>query len=225
MGKSLKVPKTIPDHSENPSIEPWRPAQAPRAVIKAGAAAVAHWERLNEQARRELEAEAAERARAEKLDSQRAVDQAVRVANDRGEDVVRRPSGAAEVARDGLKWLFDKGTLFKPHYEAGLRFRGDYELAMGTGVISALADPGALGGSFGPKSGPTDRMLGGRDRMNAALKALGSPMLIAYVKEIAGEGRMLTDPVFVKRPDQAREHVLPARIAYDLLARHYGMIR
>lgn len=140
--------------------------------------------------------------------------------------VERSQTGAVHVlARDGLKWLVRKGHLNAAHERAGLRFREDWRTATGSGVVSCLAVE-AGGRAFDPAtSGPTQRMLGARDRVQAALRALGTPMLHGYVQHIAGDGAMLSGPEFMADSRRVNDHVLPCVIAFDLLARHYGHIR
>jgi hypothetical protein len=163
----------------------------------------------------------------------------VQLATERGESV-HQDGDRVRIARDGLAWLRLKRGLPDRYFDAGLKFRGDYETANGTGVVCSLRDGSPTG--FGPRSGPTDIMLEARSNLNAALKALGSPLLKPYAIHVAGEGRMLTDPIFCtfevktdpdddskreKRvdPRRADHHYIAVTVALDILARHYGMIR
>lgn len=223
MAGRIKKSQTVPNPSEGGSN---LGAQAPRKVLKAGPRAVDAWAQRIEESERLLEQQRQESERNAKVEGRRGLDQARAVAAAKGEEVTERQGGPIEVARDGLKWVRDKGTVAQPHYEAGLVFRADYELANGTGVRSCLADVGGAGaGAFGPKAGPTAQMLAARDRVAKALKALGTPELHGYVTLVAGEGVMLSDPRFSRDPRHVSHHHLPIRIALDLLARHYGMIR
>lgn len=181
--------------------------------------------REREEDQRRLKAQqAAERA--QRVEGRRHLDKVAAMAEAHGEDVQRsgQTGPLLVLSRDGLRWLFDKAVIERPLYDAGLRFREDYELAMGEGVRSCLAD-GAGGGGFGPKSGPTDAALAARDKVRAALFALRQADLVKYVRLIAGDGAMLTEKAFVDDPRRAAEHKIAARIAFELLARHYGMIR
>lgn len=199
--------------------------QPPRQVLKAGPKAVAHWLKLVQDAEAELEADRRASARSEAVEGERGLAQAGAVAEARGEEFERVQSGPAHVARDGLRWVLRKGYILPMYYDAGLRFRADYECANGTGVNSILGTE-RTGRGFDPAtSGPTHAMLKARDDVRAALRGLGSPLLHGYITHIAGEGRTLTDPVFGPDPKRASEHFLPCRIAFDMLARHYGMIR
>lgn len=205
--------KTVP----NPSIQGSKPR------LTASAQAVAAMQAKAEERERVRAQQEAERAATATV--QRGVAETMRLASGRGEEVALTAAGRVAVARDGLKWIRDKGYVAQPHYDAGLRFRADYELANGTGVMSCLADPGQ-GGAFEPhKAGPTDRMLLARGKVRDAIAAMGTPELAPYLTRVAGEGVMLNDPLFVKDPRRVSDHVLPCRIAFDLLARHYGMIR
>jgi hypothetical protein len=225
MAGRIKKLETVPNPSEKGSALPGPGelvAQSRRRISASAAAAEALQARLDAQARVAAQ-QAAERA--ERVAVVRGVEETVALAAARGEEAQATPAGRVTLARDGLEWIRRKGWVAQPHYEAGLRFRGDYELANGTGVLSCLADVGAGGGAFGPKSGPTDAMLAARDRVAGALAALGTPELAPYVTRVAGEGVMLNDTQFVADPRRVSDHVLPCRIALDLLARHYGMIR
>lgn len=196
---------------------------AGRPKLKASAQALAAVERLKEEAREVVELQRQER----RLDVREAETHLARVqeaATERGEDAERTQAGPLHVlARDGLMWAMRKGHIGAVHYDAGLRFRAAYETANGTGVKSCLADPGSAS-AFGPKSGPTDAMLRARGEVRDALASLGTPLLTAYVQLLAGEGVTLSDPRFGD-PKRVGDHVLPCRVAFDLLARGYGMIR
>jgi hypothetical protein len=164
--------------------------------------------------------------RAEMVERQRHLSQVEAREAGRGEEVERAATGPLRlISRDGLVWAVRKGVLGARHYEAGLQFRGDYELANGTGVKSCLAGEGAVMGGFGPKAGPSQAMIMARGKIEAALAGLGTPMLQPYVRWVAGEGEMLSGARFVADARRVSEVVLPCRIAFDMLARHYGMIR
>lgn len=169
-------------------------------------------------------AQAAERA--ERLSSRRHLDAVKARETARGEDVSQAHDAAPVVvlSRDGLEWLYTKGVISRPLHAAGRLFREDFEAATPS-LPSCLGADAVNGGGFGPKSGPTDGALQARDRMVAALFALRQADLVKYVKLIAGEGRMLTDQAFVDDARRVGEHKIPARIAFELLARHYGLIR
>lgn len=216
-GKAAKI-ETIP----NPSTEGSKPSKVGR--ISANAAQVAALEARKAEARALAAAQLAER-RAEAVDNVRHLEAVAARELERGEAVEVGKPGERVVllSRDGLEWMKRKGDLGETHYRAGLRFRADYELANGTGVPSCLAAEGMGGGAFGPRNGAAQAQIVARGAVEAALKALGTPMLVPYVVGVAGEGRTLAEAagVEVKRAD---EHKLPCRIAFDLLARHYGML-
>jgi hypothetical protein len=171
------------------------------------------------QAQRDEQNAAREASRTEREQQRARMAETITLATNRGEDVTQ-DGERVRIARDGLAWLRDKRGLPGAYFFAGLRFRADYELANGTGVLSCLNDE--KGGGFASGSGPSDAMLRAKDATQNALAALGTPLLHPYAIHVAGEGRMLTDPVF--EGDQ-RSHYVPAIVALDLLARHYGMIR
>lgn len=218
MAKRAAKSQTIPNGSIGGS-DPSK-ARTLLASAKAVAALEAHKVALRE-------AEEAERSsrRASAVDAAQHVDAVAKAATERGEEVAPRQPGERVVvlSRDGLEWMKRKGDLGESHYRAGLRFRGDYELANGTGVKSCLASEGQVGGTFGPRNGATQAQILARGAVEAALRALGTPLLRPYVVGVAGEGRTLAEAsgCEVKRAD---DHKLPCRIAFDLLARHYGMI-
>lgn len=205
------VPQTVPD-----TVKP------PRKVLKAGPVAVEVWNKMRQEAIEEADRRAKEQEAAEAVAAERALEQAAKVAERRGEEAERvGERGPLHVARDGLAWLAKKGKLHPAHERAGLKFREDFEVATSSGLVSALELEG--GRSSGPKQGATDAQLQARDRVLRALASLGTDMLRPYVVKVAGEGEMLT--AFVKDAKRADAHVLPCAIALDLLARHYGMIR
>lgn len=220
MPRIRKNTQTVPQ----PSLEAFQGVSAPKKVLKAGAAAVSAWNRRVAEAEAVALQQQRERDAEERSSVQRGVADSVRQAAAHGAAVEATQGGAVLIARDGLVWLLRKAVLSPIHYDAGLRFRGDYELANGTGVLSSLGGEGSHS-AFGPKSGPTDAMLHARGRVLDALKGLGSPLLSPYVKLVAGEGVMLSDPVFSKDPRRVADHHLPCVIAFDILARQYGMIR
>ena len=216
MAGKMKSSQTVPS--------PFRDSgTAGRKPLKAGAAAIAALARLQAEAREVAELERQERRGAGR-EMETHLLTVERESLERGEEVKRAACGPLHVARDGLVWCRNKATIAPVHYDAGLRFRRDYETANGTGVSSCLADPGSHV-AFNPhKAGATDAMLLARSEVKAALAALGTPILHGYVQLVAGEGAMLTDQRF-SGPKGAGDHALPCRIAFDLLARHYGMIR
>lgn len=216
MGKAFKK-KTVPQ----PFLEGMVGVGPGRKVLKAGPAAIKAWESMVAEAERDAAERARDHVRAERHDAETHLARTEQDAQARGEEAERTQAGPLVIVRDGLVWALRKGTIDPVHYDAGLRFRKDYETANGTGVKSCLADPG-FGGAFGPKSGPTDNMLRARGLVRDALAGLGSPMLHGYVQLVAGEGCLLSDERFA---GEARAHQLPCRIAFDLLARGYGMIR
>lgn len=220
MVKIRKAEKTVPQ----PSLEAFQGVSAPRKVLRAGPAAVKAWDRQVAEAEAVALLQQRERDSEDRTQVQRGMADTVRQAAAQGVAVEPVQGGAVLIARDGLVWLLRKGVLAAIHYDAGLRFRGDYELANGTGVLSSLGGEGSHS-AFGPKSGPTDAMLHARGRVLEALKGLGSPMLSPYVKLVAGEGVMLSDPVFSKDARRVSDHYLPCAIAFDILARQFGMIR
>ena len=82
---------------------------------------------------------------AERLDRKRHLEALAEREAGRGQEVEVAATGRLTViSRDGLVWAVRKGVLGALHYEAGLRFRGDYELANGTGVASCLGGEGAV---------------------------------------------------------------------------------
>lgn len=219
------IPQTVPAAAQPSS----------RRVLKASPKARRHHAELVAEAVADIEAmgvgrKAAERVRrakaaqdkAEAIEAERAIETAKAAAARQGV-AVERDAGRGKVvtARDGLHWQLRKGKIMPFHAEAGLRFRADFELAQGGGLLSCL-NVGNGGGSIG--GGPTDAMLRARDRTMSALDALGTPILKPYVIHVAGMGRTLSDPVFGKDPKRADDHALPLTVALDLLARHYGMV-
>lgn len=190
-----------------------KPTQTMRVIV---AERLAREERLRQERTQRLE-----RIRQERDEIQASIAETVDLAKARGEQVDRK-EGRVRIARDGLVWLRDKRNVPAKYYDAALKFREDYERANGTGVVSCLADQS---GSGGGASGPNDAMLRARDDLKEALAALGSPLLHPYVINVAGEGRMLSDPVFGPDPKRAEQHYIPCVIALDILARHYRMIR
>lgn len=196
----------------------------PRKVIKAGHAAIAAWTGRVRKAQEQADAIAAETARNHRGEVVKGVAETVDLASARGEEAEVTKAGLITLERDGLMWLLKKRKILPAHYDAGLKFRGDFELANGTGVKSQLAE--LSGVHANPSSaGPTDAMLYARARMREALAALGTPRLHRYANGVAGEGRMLSDPVFTSDPTKAFAHLEPTIIALDLLARHYGMLK
>lgn len=214
-GKAFKS-KTVPTpFQENGTVA--------RPKLKATAQSLAALERLKGEAR-EVESLQRQERQALGREAEQHLTRLQVVAVERGEEVARDGAGPLHVfARDGLMWAMRKGHIGAAHYDAGLRFRADYELANGTGVKSCLADLSS-GATPGPKSGPTDAMLTARRNVKGALASLGTPLLTAYVQLLAGEGVTLSDPRFGD-PKRVGDHVLPCRVAFDLLARGYGMIR
>lgn len=211
MGRRKSKGKTIPNRSNG----------VPGARLAATAA-----QRAALDDRKAAEAAIKDQQRAERLAADRRKGETRRLAEDRGEEVAELASGALHVvSRDGLLWMRDKRQILWSHWEAGMRFREDWAVAGRDGVGSCLGSGGMAPGAFGPKSGPSDQMLLARDKVKAAFAALRTPMLEVYVVGVAAEGRMLTDPLFGKDFRRSAEHLLPCRIAMDLLARHYGMIR
>lgn len=195
-----------------------------RPVLKASKQAKAALGRVHAERRRLIEAQARERALVEAREVEDHLDAVAAQAQARGEEVARQGKGPVHIARDGLAWALRKGTLDPVHVRAGERFRDDFEVCQGGGLGSCLEKSGGRG-QFSPHtSGPTVEMMAARGRVEAALASLGTPMLHGYVVMVAGEGAMLTD-ARIGGPKGAGDHVLPCRIAFDLLARHYGMIR
>ena len=219
-GKAFKS-KTVPTPFLLQGMDGVGPS---RKVLKAGPAAVKAWNEMVAVAEREMLERAKVQDRAERHDIEDGLIAAERMAASRQEEPERTQAGPLHVfARDGLMWAMRKGHIGAVHYDAGLRFRAAYEMANGTGVKSCLADPGSPSAP-GPKSGPTDAMLKARADVKEALSSLGTPLLTAYVQLLAGEGVTLSDPRFGD-PKRVGDHVLPCRVAFDLLARGYGMIR
>lgn len=181
-------------------------------------AAVARMERFELQ--RAEAAEKESRRRREVEDMRSSIAETVDLAKARGEQV-EESSGRVRIARDGLVWLRDKRQLPQRYFDAGVKFRTQYELANGSGTTSCLS--GVRGGSS--DASPTDEMMTARNEAETALSALGSPLLHPYVVHVAGEGRMLSDEVFGSDPKRAEQHYIPCVIALDILARHYRMIR
>lgn len=218
-GKAFKS-KTVP----TPFLKGMDGVGPSRKTLKAGPAAVKAWNEMVAEAEREHVERAQAQERAERHDIEDGLAAVERMAAAREEEPERTQAGPLHVfARDGLMWAMRKGHISAVHYDAGLRFRGDYEKANGTGVKSCLADPGSAS-AFGPKSGPTDAMLRARANVRDAIASLGTPLLSAYVELLAGEGATLSDTRFGD-PKRVGDHVLPCRVAFDLLARGYGMIR
>jgi hypothetical protein len=215
LGKTKKSP-TVPQPFQGTGT-------LKRGPLRASAEAVAALQRQKDEAREVADLQREER-RGQAREMEGHLAQVTMDARARGEDVRRGAAGPLQVARDGLIWALRKGTMDPVHYDAGLRFRADYEKANGTGVGSCLADPGGRS-AFNPHtSGVSQAMLVARDNVKAALADLGTPLLNGYVELVAGEGAMLTDPR-IGGAKHADDHKLPCRIAFDMLARHYGMIR
>lgn len=170
---------------------------------------------------------ASAQARAEEVESRRHVAQVAATERERGGEVEAVGGDRLTVlSRDGLRWAFRRGVLSAIAYQAGLTFRAAYERANGTGPRSSLAAAELGGGSsFGPGVGATDAQVIARGEVNRALAALGTPLLHPFVVGLAGEGDTLSSSRFVEDPRRVGEVTLPCRIAFDLLARHYGMIR
>lgn len=197
---------------------------APRRVIQAGPAAVAAYQaRVREadavarQQQREREAREAEVTR-------RGIKAATATAKAKGEKVEEVAGGPVVVGRDGLLWLERKGKLHPAHLRAGLKFRQDWSRACSS-LPSSLNMDAIGGGGFGPKAGVTDSQIRAREAVVEALKALGTPLLHPYVLLVAAEGEMLSGPKFGGTWQKAEHHLHPCIIAFDMLARHYGMIR
>ncbi len=195
-----------------------------RPTLKASKSSKAALRLWHDARRRELEDQARERVQAEVRAAERHLQAVTDKAEASGEEVARDGKGPVHVARDGLAWTLRKGTIERVHSDAGLRFRADYETANSGGLRSCI-DESTGGRGFSPHtSGPTDAMIAARGRVKAALAALGTPLLEGYVVLVAGEGAMLTDPR-IGGAKGASDHALPCRIAFDMLARHYGMVR
>jgi hypothetical protein len=209
---SETVPSTVPEE-----VTP------PRKVLKAGASAVLAYRKKVQDAQELADQQQRERDEAEAAATKRGIRSAKAYAQAKGEDVVEEADGRVVIARDGLDWLYRKGKLIRPHYEAGLRFRSDFKLANGSGMVSCLALE--TGGSYGPKSGATDNQIAALGRVSAALASLVSPLLKPYVVYVAGMGEMLAGDRFGGSRQKAEAHLHPCVIALDALARHYGMIR
>lgn len=197
----------------------------PRKVLRAGQEAIDAYKAKVRQAQAVADEQRREREEAEAAATKRGVSEAKALAKARGEQVAEKEGGPVMIGRDGLEWLYRKGKLIRPHYEAGLRFRGDFELANGSGMVSCLTLES--GGSFGPKAGATDRQIRARAAVEDALsiEALGSPLLRPYILYVAGMGEMLSGNRFGGSRQKAEAHLHPCVIALDALARHYGMIR
>lgn len=206
------VPSTVPTE-----VNP------PKKVLKAGPLAVAAYRKKVEEAQALAEQQQREREEAEAQATKRGLDQVKAVAKAKGEAVAEETDGRVVIARDGLDWLYRKGKLIRPHYEAGIRFRKDYELALGSGMVSCLSLES--GGSYGPKAGASDQQIRAAERIDKAMVALGSPLLRPYVIYVAGMGEMLSGDRFGGSRQKAEAHLHPCVIALDFLARHYGMIR
>lgn len=208
------VPQTVPDE-----VKP------PRKVLRAGEAAVEAYRQKVREAQAVAEQQQREREEAEAAATKRGLGEAKARAEAKGEEVAEEADGRVVVGRDGLDWLYRKGKLIRPHYEAGLRFRSDFELANGSGMVSCLVLE--TGGSFGPKAGATDRQIRAHAAVKEALsvEALGSPLLRPYIVYVAGMGEMLSGSRFGGSRQKADAHLHPCVIALDALARHYGMIR
>jgi hypothetical protein len=207
------VPQTVPD-----TVQP------PRRVIKAGAVAVASWNRMRDQAIAEAEQARREAEVAEAQATERGLIAVERAAKRQGVQVERdSPRGPIIASRDGLLWLVRKGKVLPVHERAGLRFRQDYERAASDGLGSSLGRD--AGGGYGPKSGTTEEQLRARQAVKDALASLSSPMLKPYIEEVAGKGEMLSGPAFGGDARRVGDHLLPCVIALDALARHYGMLR
>jgi hypothetical protein len=208
------VPQTVP-------VE----VRPPRKVLKAGPLAVEAYREKVRQAQAVAEQQHREREEAEAQATKRGLGEAKARAEAKGQEVVEEADGRLVVGRDGLEWLNRKGKLIRPHYEAGLRFRADFELANGSAMVSCLALES--GGSYGPKAGATDRQIRAHAAVQAALSvdALGSPLLRPYIVYVAGLGEMLSGERFGGSRQKAEAHLHPCIIALDALARHYQMIR
>lgn len=145
------------------------------------------------------------------------------LARGRGEGVEKRASGGLDLTdRDGLMWLLRKRKILVAHYDAGIKFRDDYQLAAGPGMVSCLAE---RSGGGGQGYGASAAMISARGRVKDALSSLGTPELKPYIERVAAEGQMLSEAFAAGDRFKVRDHLIPVRVALDLLARHYGMIR
>lgn len=196
----------------------------PGKILKAGPVAVAAYRQKVREAGEVAQQQQREREDAEAVATRRGIRAAKASAKARGEEVEEDRDGSVVIGRDGLLWLSRKGKLHPAHLRAGLKFREDFELC-GSSMVSSLGMAGFGGTGFGPKLGATDAHLEARSSVEAALAALGTPLLHPYVILVAGLGEMLSGPRFGGSRQKAEAHLHPCIIALDALARHYGMIR
>lgn len=213
-GQSLEVetvPQTVPEE-----------VMPPRRVLKGGPLAVAAYREKIRQAQDLADQQQRERDDAEADATKRGLRETKARAKAKGEEIEEDEAGRVVIGRDGLEWLYRKGKLIRPHYEAGLRFRAAFELSNGSAMVSCLAMEG--GGSAGRRDYVTDRQIMAHGAVERALASLVSPLLRPYIVYVAGMGEMLSGDRFGGSRQKAEAHLHPCVIALDALARHYGMI-
>jgi len=153
------------------------------------------------------------------------------VTNDAGR-VVATPSVPVNKATHPLEHYEARGILDKPQFEAGKRFRGDYELGgLGPRVTVNLMASGG-GGDAVPSFTATDRQLSARSRFRDAYMALAGKnadrsRLAACALAVCCDGRSAGDFAAGEgRKAGTREKIegiTRLRIALDTLATHYGL--